>query len=78
MAENKTLDLIRNAKPGSMIDIRTVDGQVDSFPVDELQRLFVKLALDPLLGEPADTIPAGTSLADLFPDGITVPFSVKL
>lgn len=30
------LDLIRNAKPGSMIDIRSPDNQVDSFRVEDV------------------------------------------
>ncbi len=51
------LQTIANAKPGSMIDIRSPDNQVDSFPVEEVQALL--------------PIPVGTSLTDIAPDGLT-------
>lgn len=35
---NKTLDLIRNAKPGTMCDLRTRDNQIDSVPVEKLSQ----------------------------------------
>lgn len=34
------LETIRNARPGTMVDIRTLDNQVSSFPIDELWKLI--------------------------------------
>ena len=36
---SKTLDLIRNAKDGTMVDFR-VDNQINSVPIDDLQALL--------------------------------------
>ena len=41
------LDKLRNAKPGSYVDIRSPDNQVDSFPVSELQQLLERSMMSP-------------------------------
>lgn len=57
------LQTIANAKPGSMIDVRSPDNQVDSFPVSELLSLLTGA------NDEAEPLLTSRDLQEMFNDG---------